>query len=206
MENDEQNLGSQEEPKTNSNPVKTVNVKLIGIIAVIVAIILVVFFMFFTRSAKATVKDYVKALEKCDAEKIMNLMDYEGTAALSKISSYSYSKGTTYDFENFEDEYDDIMDTIKDFDKDEKKEYKESKEEAVESLQDTLDELKDEDIKYTVKNIKTKKVSDCKKITKVTCDIVMKADGEKEELEDVTFYTMKKGLKYYVISSPSSIM
>ena len=198
MENNE-NLGSQE-PVSNSNPVKSVNVKLIGIIAVVVAVILVVFFMFFTRSAKSTVKDYIKAMSKADAKKVMALMDYEGAAAFSSTGSYS-SKGYTYDFEKFEDNYDEIMDKMKDMDKDEKEAYKELKEKAVDSLQDELDEMKDEDVKFTVKKIKTEKVDDCKKLTKVICDIEVKADGEKETMEDVEFYTMKKGMKHYIVSA-----
>lgn len=206
MENNE-NLGSQE-PVTNSNPIKTVNVKLIGIIAAIVAIILVVICIFATRSAKNTVKDFVKGLEKADAKKIMSLIDFEGMTAFSSITNTSYKNGEykyTYDFEDFEDEYDDIMDKIKDMDKDEKKEYKEYKEDLEDDLQDSLDDLKDEDITYKVKDIKVKKVSDCKKLSKVTCTIEVKSDDEKEELEDIEFYTMKKGLKHYIVSMPSSL-
>ncbi len=201
MENNEENLGSQEpttQETTTTKPVKSTNTKLIGIIAVAIVVILVVFFMFFTRSAKSTVKDYIKALSKCDADKVMALMDYEGTAAFKSISSYSYAKGNTYKFNEFEDEYDKLMDNVKDLDKDKKKEYEELKKEQVDDLQETLDEFKDKKIKYSVSNIKTEKVDDCKKLTKVTCTLKMKYEDETAE-QDITFYTMKKGLKNYIV-------
>lgn len=191
MENNEQNLGSQE-PTTSTNPVKTVNVKLIGIIVAALAIILVVFFMFFTRSAKSTVKDYMKAMEKCDAKKVMAIMDFEGTAAFSNSKR---------DLSDFDDQYEKIMDKIKEMDKDEKKAYEETKDKLEERLQKLLDEAKDQKIKYTVKNIKTEKVDGSKKLTKVTCDIKMKSKDDEDTAEDVSFYVMKKGFKYYIVSS-----
>lgn len=203
MENNEENLGSQE-PVTGSNPVKTTNTKLIGIITVavaVIAVILLVFFMFFTRSAASTVKSYVKAIEKANAKKVMALVDVQGTAAFDDITNRSYS-GTTYDFESFEDKYEEEMDNYKDMDKDEKKDYEDNLEDATEFLQDTLDEMKDSDIKFSVKDIDTEKVDDCKMLTKVTCTLVAKHDGEKVE-QDVTFYTMKKGLKHYIVSQPT---
>lgn len=227
MENNEENLNSQE-PETvkpveptaqpaepvaektteptqtteNKNTGKEPNTRLIGMIAVavvaILAVILVIF-TFFTRSPKAAVKDYMKAFNNANAKKVMALMDYEGAAAFKKIAKYSYLNGSyTYKFEDFDDEYDKIMDQVKDMDKDQKEAYKEAKEEAVDKLQDTLDNFKESKAKISVKKVKTEKVDDCKKITKVIATLELKMDGEKDE-RDFTFYTMKKGLKNYVV-------
>lgn len=200
MENNE-NLGSQE-PVTNSNPVKKGNAKLIGIIAIVAIIAVVVFFMFFTRSAKATVKDYVKAMEDCSAKKVMALMDVEGAGAMSSIAKFSYSdEGVSFEFGKFEEKYDEVMKKMKDLSKDEKKQYDEMLKKSEEDMQKELDEMKEEKIKYTVKNIETEKVKDCKKLTKVTCDIQMKNDEHEFTMEDVEFYTMKKGMKNYIVYS-----
>lgn len=229
MENNEENLTSQEpettpvveqvaqpaepvaekkvEPTKATEPQNTgkePNTRLIGIVAVlavaIIAILLIVF-AFFTRSPKSTVKDYIKYFNKGNAKKVMALIDLEGTSAFSKISSYSYAKGGyTYKFEDFEDEYDDIMDQVKDMDKDEKKAYKEAKDSLLDSLEDILDEFKDSDVKLSVKKVETEKIDDCKKLTKVTATLEAKIDGEKDE-KDFTFYTMKKGLKNYIVYS-----
>ena len=148
MENNEENLGSQE-PVTNSNSVKTTNGKLIGIIVAILVVILAVIFIFFTRSPKSAVKDYLKAWGNYNAKKAMSVVDYEGTAAFAKIVSTKYEGGKltySYDFDKFEDNYDDIMDAIKDLDKDGKKDYKELKENAIDTFQDACDELKEEKI------------------------------------------------------------
>ena len=203
MENNEENLGSQEPANptnsTSSNSVKTTNTKLIGIVVVAILVILAIFFMFFTKSAKSVVKDYVKAIEKGNAKKVMATMDFEGTAAFTNIRSYSFSEGYTYDFDKFDDAYDEILDQLKDMDKDQKKEYKEVKKEAIETMQEAFDENEDDKVKYSVKDIKTEKVDGSKKLTKVTCTIVTKKDGEKDE-EEATFYTMKKGFKNYIVS------
>ncbi len=234
MENNEENLNSQEPETTNSTeptteqketvvekatePVaeakteptqstetqksgKEPNTRLIGMIAVavvaILAVILVIF-AFFTRSPKAAVKDYIKAFNKGNAKKVMALMDYEGAAAFGQIAKYSYTKGYTFNFEDFDDKYDTIMDKVKDMDKEEKEAYKELKEQAVDTLQDTLDDFKESKVKISVKKVKTEKVDDCKNITKVIATLEAKLDGEKSE-KDFTFYTMKKGLKNYVV-------
>ncbi len=197
MENNEENLGSQEPvSQPSSNAPKSFNVKPVAIIVAVVAILLVLFFMLFTRSPKDTVKAYVKAFDKADAGKVMSLMDYEGASAFSACTSYS---GKT-DFSKFQDNYDKIMDQVKDFDKDQKSEYKKLKKDAEESLQDSLDTFKDKKIKYSVKDIKTEKVDENKKLTKVTAKLTVKYDGE-EQTKEVTFYTMKKGLKNYIVSS-----
>lgn len=194
MENNEENLGSQEpvvETTTNSSPVKAGNTKLIGIIAVAIVVILAIFFMFFTRSAKSTVKDYIKAFSKANAGKVIALMDFEGVTAFET---------TQRDLSKFDETYEEVLKEIKDLDKDQKEQYKEAKDTAKETMQATLDMFKEAKIKYSVSNIKTEKVDGSKKLTKVTCTI--KAKAEDEEIErDVTFYTVKKGLKNYLVSS-----
>lgn len=194
MENNEENLGSQEpvaETTTNTTPVKAGNTKLIGIIAVAIVVILLAFFMFFTRSAKSTVKDYIKAFNKSNAGKVVALMDFEGVSAF----------GTTQrDLSKFDEAYEEMVKEVKDLDKDQKKQYEEAKDAAKETIQASLDMLKESKIKYSVSNIKTEKVDGSKKLTKVTCTIKMK--NEDNEMErDVTFYTVKKGLKNYLVST-----
>lgn len=205
MENNEENLGSQEPETTQTtdstvNSGKSTNTKLIGIIAVAIVAILAVLFIFFMRSPESAVKDYMKAFNKYNAKKVMSLTDVEGAAAFIQIRNYSYSDGYTYDFGKFDDEYNEIMKEIKDFDKDKKTAYKELKNEAVDELQETLDEFKDKKIKFTVEKVKTEKIDDCKKLTKVTATVKAKMDDQENE-SDLVFYTMKKGLKNYVVYS-----
>ena len=97
MENNEENLGSQEPTtSTNTNPVKKANTTLIGIIAIAIVVILAIVFMFMSRGAKATVKDYVKAMEKGDSSKAINLMDVIGAGA------FEYTKS---DLAKFDEKY-----------------------------------------------------------------------------------------------------
>lgn len=194
MENNEENLGSQEpvaEATTNSTPVKSGNTKLIGIIAVAIVVILLAFFMFFTRSAKSTVKDYIKAFNKSNAGKVVALMDFEGVSAFESNSK---------DLSKFDESYEEMIKKVKELDKDQKKQYDEIKDTTKETLQASLDLLKEAKMKYSVSNIKTEKVDGSKKLTKVTCTIKVKYNDEEVE-RDVTFYTVKKGLKNYLVSS-----
>lgn len=192
---------STEEPQKTSKEPNTRLVGIVAVVAVAAIAILLIIFAFFTRSPKSAVKDYIKYFNKANAKKVMALVDYEGTTAFDNISSYSILTGDyTYDFESFEDEYEDIIDQVKDMDKDEKEAYKEAKEDLVDDLQDILDAFKETGIKISVKKVTTEKVDDCKKLTKVTATIEVKLDGEKEEGE-ITFYTMKKGLKNYIVYS-----
>lgn len=205
MENNEENLGSQEPETTQTtdstvNSGKSTNTKLIGIIAVAIVAILAVIFIFFMRSPESAVKDYMKAFNKYNAKKVMSLTDVEGAAAFLQIRSYSYSDGYTYDFGKFDDKYSEIMKGIKDLDSDGKKAYKELKSETIDELQETLDEFKEEDIKFTVEKVTAEKIDDCKKLTKVTATVKAKA-GDRENESDLVFYTMKKGLKNYVVYS-----
>lgn len=194
MENNEENLGSQEpvaEATTNSTPVKSGNTKLIGIVAVAIVVILLAFFMFFTRSAKSTVKDYIKAFNKSNAGKVVALMDFEGVSAFESNSK---------DLSKFDESYEEMIKKVKELDKDQKKQYDELKDTTKETIQASLDLLKEEKMKYSVSNIKTEKVDGSKKLTKVTCTIKVKYNDEEVE-RDVTFYTVKKGLKNYLVSS-----
>ena len=77
-----------------------------------------------------------------------------------------------------------------------------------EDFEDNYEKIVEEikDGKYEVDITKTKKESDCKKLTKVTCDITAEIDGHKLKLEDIEFYTMKKGLKNYIVGiNPESL-
>ena len=192
MENDEKKSANS----TSSNSVKTTNTKLISIIVVAVLAILVIIFMFFTKSAKSVVKDYIKGMEKCDAKRVMATLDFEGSNAFDAISSYDGN----YKFEEFESKYDEIMNKLKEMDKEEKKLYEDAKEEAVNDMQNRLETMKEYNVKYSVKDIKTEKVDNCKALTKVTGKLIVKMDNQEKE-QEFTFYTMKKGLKNYIVST-----
>ncbi len=184
MENNEENLGSQEPTtSTNTNPVKKVNTKLIGIIAIAVVIILAVVLMFMTRGAKATVKDFAKAMEKGDSNKIINLMDMTGMAAF---------ESTKNDLSKFDEIYKEIKE-----DKEKQNQLKELKE----TYKDQFDLDTGSKMKISVKDIKEEKVEGSKKLKKVTCTLKVKLDDYEKETEGIEFYVVKDGLKYYIASS-----
>lgn len=184
MENNEENLGSQEPTtSTNTNPVKKVNTTLIGIIAIAVVVILAIVLMFLSRGAKATVKDYVKAMQKGDSNKVINLMDMIGATAFESTKS---------DLSKFDETYTEMK-------KD--KEMKEKFEEFKKEYKDQFKLDTDSKMKISVKNLKEEKVEGSKKLKKVTCTIKVKLDDYEDEKDDIEFYVVKDGLKYYMVSA-----
>lgn len=184
MENNEENLGSQEPTtSTNTNPVKKANTTLIGIIAIAVVVILAIVLMFLTRGAKATVKDFAKAMEKGDSSKIINLMDMTGTAAF---------ESTKNDLSKFDESYAEMK-------KD--KEIQERLKEFKETYKDQFDFDTDSKMKISVKDVKEEKVEGSKKLKKVTCTLKVKVDDKENEQEGIEFYVVKDGLKYYIVSA-----
>jgi len=185
-------------------------VKIVGIVAAVVVLILIVL-AFLSRSPKAAVKQFISGMDSKNAKKIMSVIDFEGSSAYSKARSKSSSKSSSslslldissksseVDMSEFDEIYKDLLKEYKDMNRDEKKEYKEDLKEVKESLQDALDELKDEKVKVKVKVTKVSKVKGSKLLKKVTADVTTKQDGD-QTTSTMTFYTVKKGLKNYVV-------
>lgn len=178
-ENPEEN---SENLNKNEDTVKTTNTRLIGIIAVLTValiVVIIVFCIFLQRSAKATVKDVAKVVKNADIIGAIDLVDPAGIAAF--MTCYNYRSGEI-DFEDFDENYEKIEKGLKKI----KKEIKKGK--------------------YSIDVTSTKKVSDAKKITKVTCDIKVKYNDNEIKLKGIEIYTMKKGFKNYIIGiNPESL-
>lgn len=155
---------------------------LIGVIVVLTVALLVISIIlgvFVRRSAKETVKDVAKVVNKVDVIGAVDLVDPTGVVAF--VTCYDYEDGKI-DFEKFEDNYEKI-----------EKNYKKIKKEIKKG-------------KYSIEVTDTEKVEDCKKITKVTCTIKVKYKNNEIKLKNMKVYTMKKGLKNYIIGiDPKSI-
>lgn len=168
-----------EEKQEELNENKNSNSRLIGIIAVLVIILLVlaiVFGVFLSRSAKSTVKDVAKVVKKADIIGAIDLIDPEGIAAF--VTCYNYRSGEM-DLEDFDENYEKIGKAVKKV----KNEIKKGK--------------------YTIDVTETEKVSGSKKLTKVTCDIKVKYKNNEIKLKGIEIYTMKKGLKNYIVGIDS---
>lgn len=158
------------------------NSRLIGIIAVLaiaLIVVILIFCIFLQRSAKSTVKDVAKVVSKADLIGAIDLVDPAGIAAFT--TCYNYRSGEV-DFEDFDENYEKIEKSLNKL----KKEIKKGK--------------------YSIDVTSTKKVSDSKKITKVTCDIKVKYKDNEIKLKGMEIYTMKKGFKNYIVGiDPESI-
>lgn len=211
MENNEENVEKNvSEEKTTSTGASSVvskimeNKKIIAIVA-IVAVVIALFFTIFTRSAKDAGKEYVKAFYNAKASKLYDLIDMNGSDAFDKLQKNKYNEITKkydYNFEKFDEYYKEVEKAYKELDKDKKKEIENSRKEAIKQTQEYLnqmkDYLKDNKVKWSVKKVETTKIKDSKKLTKVEVTVELKKDGEKNE-QTYTIYTMKKGLKNYVV-------
>lgn len=169
------------------------NKKMLIIVAIVAVIAIIILFNVFGNTkgkAKNVVKQYVKAMDNCDAKKMIKLVDPYG--------AYVFGKLDEDDYEDFWDEYKEFVKEKDDDYDDVKESYKESLEkdnikDAKEALEDIFDDAK----------IKIKKISSVKKVGKnlykVKAKIEMKSDDDKET-ESQDFYVMKKGTSCYIVS------
>lgn len=173
---------SKETTTVDESTFKATKNGLIGVIvvlAIILLIVVVVFSIFVGRSAKSTVKDVAKVVDKVDIIGAVDLVDPIGIAAFATCYDY---RNDEIDFEDFEDNYEKIEESYKKI----KKEIKKGK--------------------YTVEVTDTDKVEDAKKVTKVTCNVKIKYEGNEIKLKNIKVYTRKKGAKNYIIGvDPESI-
>lgn len=186
---------SSETQKSNFNSKKGINPKIIILILAILIALVAIFFIFFTRSPKSAVKDYIRAINNYDAGAVINLSDLEAENAFA--NSYSKSDGSVT---NFTENYQKNINTVNGLNGEAKEKYEKIKESYKSSLQSSLNSSKNIELKYSLKNIKAEKVEGNDNLTKVTAELVAKSkDDTKTSI--ATFYTLKKGLKNYVIYS-----
>lgn len=166
------------------------HIKLIAIIAIIIIVAIVVLNIIIV-SPKEVVKKFVSSLNDIDAEKAFSYFDWAGAAVFYELDED--------DLEDFWEEYKDFQDS------DDYEEYMEDIEEylASDDYDDINDELENYDISIDVKEIKdVEKVG--KHLYSIKVKLEIEEDGD-EEVETVTFYVMKSGLKSYLVSLPDEI-
>lgn len=162
--------------------------KVIGIITVLALVVIgaiIVICMCFGGNAEKTVEQYITAINKGNVKKALELSDYEGALAFMMLAGeqeVDYENLDDIDLNDFEDKYKEVL------------ENKDEYEEVIEEMEEYTDELAEEELDMKIKIKSSKKCKDCKKLTKVVADVTY--DGETEK---ITFYTMKKGTKEYVI-------
>ena len=184
VETNEKTEGNKETKKFEL----TKNVKLIGIIAGAVIIAIIAFISIFTRSEKATVKQYLKAIEKANGTKYVSLIDWDGRQAYNSTSS---------NLKKFDDKYADVISN----NKDKKEEVKEGKEKLKTTLEELINNRDgDKKPKFKVKDVETTTVGGSKKLTKVNVKVTVEKGGQ-QNTDDYTFYTIKKGLKSYIVGT-----
>lgn len=152
--------------------------KVVAIVAVVV-IVAIFLISFITGGPKRAVKNYVAAMNKAKAEKIMKCVDVKGTLAWIECGG----------------EEDEFLDAYDDIDDDEVEEYEEQMQDSMEEYCDYID---DNFKKYSVK---VKKIKDVEKVDKglykVKAQIEMKTvtddedEDEEEETSTTTFYVYK---------------
>lgn len=178
--------GKPEELNENLDSLKNNRSRLIGIIAVLIIAILVLsilFGVFLSRSPKSTVKDVAKVVKNVDLIGAMDLIDIEGMSLFLTYNNIMYAPGDAETNYEYFDDYYEVMD--KAFNR-LKKELKKGN--------------------YSIDVTETKKISDSKKLTRVTCDIKIKYKSNEIKLTNMKIYTMKKGLKNYIVGiDPESI-
>lgn len=152
----------------------------LGIVVVLVAVILLS--SLFGGGKKGVIKDYVKAYNKGNGEKMMKLVDMAGSAVYTEM---------VFNDDDLEDFYEEYKDYVK------SDEWKDAEEELDDFMEDAIDEIEepDDDEKIKIKKFKDVK-KEGKNLWKIKVEVEIDDDDKKLE-----FYVMKKGLKYYIVSS-----
>lgn len=179
----------------NSKKSRKIGIIAISIVIIIIAVIL--FLIFGTRSAKATVEQFIEALVDGDGKKAISLMDQPAATAITNLmldqmgDDYENFEFDSIDFENFDSYYKEAKAEMDDMSKEEREEFTEKSIENFESIGF-------ENIEIT--KIKAEKYKNFKKLTEV--EVTLEFEGEKQK---ITFYTMKKGTKEYIVATDASI-
>lgn len=159
-------------------------------IALAVILVIVILVAALGGGPKKTVKKFIKAMNKGNASKLVDCIDFAGAEAWS----YKYME----DFDK--DDYDDFKEAYKDVDKDD---IKDMKKEAKDDFKDQFDEIKDN---YKSYKMKVEKIKDTEKLgkdlykVKAKISIVAKPkDKDDDEIDDsstLTFIVYKGKLIY----------
>lgn len=155
-------------------------------IAIAVILVIIVLAAALGGGPKKAVKKYVSAMNKRNASKLVDCMDFAG------VSAWSYR----YDADDFSnDDYDEFIEKYKDVDKDDIKDAKKS---AKKSLDSNFDDIKED---YKSYKVKVESIKSSKKIGKdlyavkakisVTAKPKDKDDDELDESDIVTFVVYK---------------
>lgn len=155
-------------------------------------------------SQEQTAKKYAEYFYDAKASKLYDITDMIGMDAFDKLSiTYnSDTKEREYNFEKFEEYYKESERRYNEQDEDKKIEVENNRKDAIKQTQDYLykmkDYLKDNNITWKIKDVKSYNVNDCKILTKVIVTIKLNKEDQTQE-DPYTFYIMKKGLKNYVV-------
>ena len=175
-----------EENKLNSNKKNAI----IGLVALVVLVLVVVLGVKLIGPSPAkTVKKFCKYMNDGKVSKAFELVDFESMYVLTELDG---------DYEDYAEEYKEFKD-----DDDAQEEFEEGLEyleEMVESLEEDIGDY--DEFAVEVDEIKSTK-KEGKKIWKVKAKVDYKMEYEDEyidvdEKENLEFYVIKKGMKYYV--------
>lgn len=164
-------------------------------VAAVVLIAVIIIILSIVSGPRKAVKSFISGMNKKNASKIVNSIDFIGSAAWSyKYDPDDFSKD---DYKEFVEKYKDLKDdTDKDYLKDQKKSLKEM-------FDDEFDDLKDEYKSYKVKIDKFKSVEKLgKSLYAIEAKISIKAkpkdkdEDEIDETETATFIVYKNKIIY----------
>lgn len=160
-------------------------------IALAVVLVIVLLVSLFGGGPKKVVKKFMSAMNKQNAEKIVECIDFAGSDAWK----YSYDEN---DFS--EDDYDEFIENYEDVDKDD---IKEDKKDAKEYFEDNFDSIEDDYKSYKLKIEEFKSVKKLGKdlySVKVKVSLVAKPkdedDDEIDKADTATFIVYKNKLVY----------
>lgn len=168
----------EEEPKVNFISKALVWIKshiaITAAIAVAIVVVIVLICVFAGGGPKGAVKGFVSGMNKKNAAKVIDNMDFAGSAAWSYL----------YDVDDFsDDDYDEFIENYEDIDKDEIKDQEDEAKSTLEDGFDTIDENY-KSYKFTIDEFKSSEEI-AKDLYAVEAKVSIKAVPEDEDEDEI---------------------
>lgn len=146
-------------------------------IAVAVILLIIILVAIFGGGPKRAVKKYIKAMNKQNASKVVDSIDFVGMKCWYEYDEDDFDKD---DYEDFKDDYKDAKD---DMDKDD---LKDAQKELKDEIKDGFDTIKDNYKNYKIKVEKFKEVKKLgKDLYKVEAKISLEAKAKDKDDKDI---------------------
>lgn len=161
------------------------------IIAIFIALITLCIFIMHKPSPKSTVKSFINSMKNNNYDKILTCIDFDGLIAFNTLN------GNINNFNTALEHLNNLSDSEKEINT-------ETISYTKRYIKAVLDEISQRNITLNINNIEVFPVENNNNLNKVVAKLSIKQNNNIKD-ETITFFTIKKGDKYYIIDFDGEI-